>query len=341
MQGKAPVNPQTPEERAIVLELQRLRGELRGFTDKRFHDKFLSHGDDNRAGYSYSAWIRAQRDQWTGNTRALISFFAAQIPKIKAYIARDQVNKPRQGTDDYHILPDVQAVLDAIAIAKRNKNEKRLVMWVALPGQGKSALLNYLYRTEGAVMTAATQAWQRSYCSGLREIGNALGVYDSFRSTHELEQAVFQAGREHGRRILCIDDANTFGAHTCNMVRDLCNETMLTIVTASTAVPFNKSGRVGYQEGEQMRRRAVAIIKARPIEADDVAPFLAWANMEGSSAQAAHQAIKQAARIYNQLDFVVSVNNYLKLRHKPGEVTLDTVTYAISYEAKKQRRGDK
>jgi hypothetical protein len=335
-QGKAPVNPQTPDERAIVQELQQLRGQLAGYSDKRFHEKFLSDGD----GYSYSAWIRAQRDQWTGNTRALIAFFAAQIPKIKAHIARDQVNKPRQGADNYHILPDVQAVLDAIAIAKRNKNEKRLVMWVAGPGQGKSALLNYLQQTEGAILTAATQAWKRSYCSGLREIAHALGVYESIRDTYSLEQAVFHAGREHGRRILCIDDANTFGDHTCNMVRDLCNETMLTMVTASTAVPFNQKGKGGYQEGEQMRRRAVSIVKARPIEAEDVAPFLAWAGLNGTADQA-FNAIKDAARMYNQLDFVVSVSNYLKLRHKPGNITLEQVCHAIEAEAKKLQRGDK
>ncbi len=89
-----------------------------------------------------------------------------------------------------------------------------------------------------------------------------------------------------------------------------------------------------------MRRRAVSIVKARPIEAEDVAPFLAWAGLNGSSDQA-YNCIKDAARMYNQLDFVVSVSNYLKLRHKPGAITLEHVCHAIEAEAKKLQRGEK
>lgn len=330
MQGKAPINAQTEEERAVVRELQQLRGQLPGFTDKRFHDKFLS------GGYSYSAWIRAQKDQWTGNTRQLIGFLSNQLPKVREYVACNQHNRPVQGTDNYHILPDVQAVLDAISIAKRNRNEKRLVMWIAAPGHGKSALLNHLRVTQGAIITAATQAWKRSYCSGLREIGHALGVYDNFHGTYELEQAVFQAGREHGRRILCIDDANTFGDHSCNMVRDLCNETLLTIVTASTDIPCGKKGGAGYQEGEQMRRRAVAIVRAREIQPEDVAPFLPFAGLNGG----AYTAIAKAAWLYNKFDFVSSVASNLRLRHGDRAVTLSDVHYAIEVEAEKLKRND-
>lgn len=329
-QTKPKIDPQTDAEREVVAQLIRAREAL-AWTDAQFHRRFLSE-------YSYSAWIRVRQNRWGGNTRSVMRYYAQQLPLVSEFVARDRAMRPEPAPSDYYITEDVQAVLDAIAIASRARGQKRLVMYVAAPGGGKTALLSYLERSCGAVVTAATRGWQRSYCAGLLAVGRALGVSPELHSTYHLEQSVFQAARELGRdKILAIDDANTFGPHTCDMVRDLCNHTRLTIVTASTDIPFSRQGRAGYQEGEQMRRRAVAIIKAHPVAARDVAPFLGELGLNGAGAQAA-QLIAEAANRYNRFDFISGVVRGLALRASGRAPTLADVSRVVGIEAKKHQR---
>lgn len=329
-QGKPKVNHLTDSERAIVADICKCRDDL-VWTDARFHRRFLH-------AYSYSTWIRVRNDQWTGDTRAVLDYYARQLPAIRAFLLKDNAERPNIRSDEqYHITRDARAVLSAVDIARRRRDEKGLVMWVADPGGGKSALLRYLRREHGARLTQATRAWMRSYCSGLQAVGQALGVSETFRSTHYLEQAVFQAARELGHGILGIDDANTFGPHTCDMIRDLCNLTNLTIVTASTAIPFNRPNRLGYQEGEQMRRRAVAIVKADKISPEDVAPFLRPLQLNGAL-DAACVALADRANLYNKYDFINSVVRGLRLRASDCAVTGADVAKVIEVEEKKLQR---
>lgn len=332
-QGKPAIDPQTDAERVVVNQLVRLRDAL-AWTDAQFHRRFLNE-------YSYSAWIRVRQNKWSGNTRTVMRYYTRQLPLVAAFASRDREMHPEHGAEEYYITQDVQAVLDAVEIARRTRGQKRLVMYVAAPGGGKTALLAYLQQHHDALATAATRGWQRSYCAGLLAVGRALGVSPEMHSTYHLEQAVFQAAREMGSGgILAIDDANTFGPHTCDMVRDLCNHTRLTIVTASTDIPFSRQGRAGYQEGEQMRRRAVAIIKARPLTAQDVAPFLSTIGLNGVGEQAA-SLIAASANRYNRFDFVASVARGLKLRSVDGVPTLADVSRVVGIEAKKHQRDER
>ncbi len=325
------INPLTDAERAVVAELSHLRDQI-GYTDARFVERFLND-------YSYTCWIRSRKNNYTGDTRKLVAYYASKLPLVRQYREKDFRERPNLSDEQFFITPDVQAVLSAVDIAKRRRNEKGLVMWIAQPGGGKSALLRYLQRTQGARLTQATRAWRRSYCSGLQAVGQALGVTETFRSTHYLEHAVFQAAREMGHSILGIDDANTFGDHTCDMIRDLCNLTNLTIVTASTSIPFDNVNRSGYNEGVQMRRRAVAIIKAQKIQPEDIAPFFKQFGLNGC-ADSALKAVSDAANIYNRYDFVTSVANNLRLRHAGKALTLTDVSHSVAVEMKKLQRGD-
>lgn len=329
-QGKAKINYLSEHELVIVQELCRARDAL-CWTDARFHQRFLN-------SYSYSAWIRIRNDQWTGDTRAVMQYYGKQLPTVREFVVRDASERPNiSGDESFFVTRDVEAVLSAVEIARRRRGEKGLVMWVADPGGGKSALLRHLRRNYGARLTQATRAWSRSYCSGLQAVGQALGLVETFRSTHYLEQAVFQAAREMGRGILGIDDANTFGPHTCDMVRDLCNLTNLTIVTASTNIPFSRQHRIGYQEGEQMRRRAVAIVKARDITPNDVAPFLSQLNLAGALQDACVQLAARANR-YNKYDFVNSVVRSLRMRAGTRTLGMDDISKVMDIEEKKLQR---
>jgi len=331
-QQRPKVNPLTDAERAVIAELSHIRDQL-GWTDARFVKRLLND-------YSYSAWIRCRKDCYTGDTRAALSYYSSKIADARGLMERDRTERPNLGEEPFFVTHNIRALLAAIDIARRRRNEKGLVMWIAPPGGGKSALLRHLQREYGARLTQATRAWRRSYCCGLQAVGQALGVSETFRSTHYLEQAVFQAAREMGHAILGIDDANTFGDHTCDMIRDLCNLTNLTIVTASTSIPFNQMNRSGYNEGEQMRRRAVAIIKADTILPEDVAPFFKAFGLNGDSDQAL-TAVADAANMYNRFDFVNSVVANLRLRYAGQKITHSEIAHAVGVEAKKLQRGPK
>ena len=330
------INPLTASEQAIIDEFEHLRSTLQ-WTDYRMWQRFVARPGKNGVSYSYSTWIRVRQNKYTGDTRAVVEHVAASLDELRRYAAADEAARPRQGAETFIMTPDAESVINALAIARANKGVKRLVMFIAPPGGGKSALSDYLRSTQGALIAYADESWRRSNAAGWLGIGSVLGVREYFRSTAYLQNAVLQRARELGRSLLIIEDANTFGPHTCNMVRDICNHTLMTLLLVGTAIPFSREGRTGYQEGEQMRRRSVAIIRARRISPDWIAPFFSWASMNGCASQAL-QAVADAAERYNKLDFVTSVSGALQAKYGARSLTLSDVIKQIDIEARKLQR---
>lgn len=329
--GKPRINHVLPEEKLIVDELCRLREQL-GYTDAHFHRDFLPH--------SSTIWTRVRHDKYTGDTRKVMADYSHALERCKQTLAEATAAEPQLADESFYVNRDSEAVLAALKLAGKRQDEKRIVIYLATQGGSKSAVCRHLKRTQAAMITHATEAWTRSYCAGLQAVGRAAGLKETFKSTRNLEDAVFRSLRARGRDILAIDEANTFGPHTCNMIRDICNHTMITVFIAGLPAFFDQLKKKSFWQSAQMIRRAIAIIEAGDLGASDVAPFLEGLNFNGA-ADDARAEIARAANLTNRFDMIKCVADNLRLRHgKKDEITMDQVTRAIEIERGKLRMRD-
>ncbi len=320
----------TQEGRAYVKRLEELRELLnasdpdgREMTDTQFAAKYLPYSD--------STWIRLRADEYDGNTKEMERRSLAAIIKIEQELEARGVtlHGPLYKTDI------VKSVLEHVANAREVGSgcPNRLVVYLAETGGGKTALCRHIAGTWKGHIVEGRESWRASYTSGCRDVAVAAGATkdDKMRNSREAEEVMLRYLRAR-RLVLCIDEANSFGPHTCNMVKLILNQSPTVIFLGSIPGLWKKMSQANWFEASQLQRRAVAVIHLDKLTAAEARPFLQSIIADKAVLTDACRRVADSASEFGLFDRVERIARYLADEYTGHghPVTTESVAKAIS-----------
>ncbi|HMP73859.1 MAG TPA: hypothetical protein PKE55_11415 [Kiritimatiellia bacterium] len=314
---KYPAKIVPPERRWILDRLAEIRDAL-GIPDTRFAQMHLSR--------SHAVWDRLRLDKYTGDVNGALDIFEQDLRRLERMMEARNNALPAL-SETYLVTDSAKAVIKALTDAMARRDNLRLVIHLAPFGSGKSALCDHLRSTFGATVVKATEAWKKSYFAGCAEICRALGASGPWRSTRHVEDDLFEVLRSRCK-MLCIDDANSIGPHTCNMIRDICDKTLVPVYLGAIPAFYDEMNKKSYWQSAQMVRRSIAVIPNEPVKPAEVAEMLSGISLNGTLAEASRMIADQANQ-FAAYGFVVRVREELQDRVRDRDATLDDVAYAI------------
>lgn len=324
--------PLSPAQKEVIAALNRKREEL-GLSDREFVRRHL--------GFSFSLWNRLRNDKYGADPAAKIAECERALRAITDMQAAQSVSRITGKPKEFHELPNMSAVFNAVNEARLRDDQNRAVFYLAPAGGGKSEVCSQLKLRYGAVVVEAKESWRKSYFAGCADICRALGESGPWRGTRDAEYAMLQAllRKEH---ILAIDEANYFAPHTCNMIKLILNQTRCTVVVCAIPGLFDEMRKKAWWEAGQMVRRAVAVIRYTKAETENIVPFLAcfeFFKIRDNAVPAA-RVIRDAANSFGMYDLVGRVVEELQDVFDPDDaITIDEVTDAIKVVQAKLAQG--
>ncbi len=320
----------SPDGRGYIKRLVELRELLnasdpdgREMTDAQFASKYLPYHD--------STWGRLRADEYDGDTREMERRSLAAIIKIEQELDARGVshNAPLFKTDL------VKSVLEHVANARNTGAgcPNRLIVYLAETGGGKTALCRHIAGSWKGHIVEGRESWRASYTSGCRDVAVAAGATkdDKMRNAREAEEVMLRYLRAR-RLVLCIDEANSFGPHTCNMVKLILNQTPTVIFLGSIPGLWKKMNQANWFEASQLQRRAVAVVHMEKLTASEARLFLQPLIADKAVLTDACRRVADSASEFGLFDRVERIARYLADEYTGhGQpVTLEAVAKAIS-----------
>ena len=315
------MRPATPEQRKINDELCSIRDYELKLRDSPFHQTYLVDV------CSLSTWVRIQDDKYTGDTTGVCAELAKALTALREKLRFAAAKQTHAAAQTFYEMDIHRALYKALDKALNRSDEKRIVFFPAPAGFGKTTLIEQLPAKFGHLRPVCkvqvTQAWERSYSAGLYSVARAIRCEVVVRSLYALEQAIFSALRMRPV-ILAYDDANSFGAHSCNMLRDIVTETPTVQLVCAIPELFEKMKGKAWFQVEQMNQRG-ATIEAQPIQPAELVPFVAPLGLNGDTAIACEE-LAVAANHYGKYRMIKSVLEHVT----PGKTTITSFRRGIA-----------
>jgi hypothetical protein len=312
----------TPEQIAVIDELEELKLELPTATETEFHQRYLS------PYMSYTVWHRLRSHDYNGNVDKQISSVQKAIVSIKDMLALRST--PDVGQDDeFHSFPVFSALFNAVSKARNRNDEIRLVVYLAQTGCGKSAFLRQIMDRYNAVFCEADRSWSKSYASPAFDICHALGLPGPWRSGRSARAALLaEMQKSHG--VLEIDEANTFGKEACDLIKVILNQTTWTVVITAIPIFWERMMLSSWDEAKQLLRRAVAVVRHDGIDPTAVMQFMEQGGVTINAAAA--QNVAGAANTFGGYSMIKDIRDELLSDFKPGEeIPVEAVRHTAKY----------
>ena len=254
------------EQQVVIDELNALRAKLAVPNDTEFHKRYLS------SYMSYSTWFRLNDGNYNGKIEKYIDCCRQVIENITELLASRTYLRPVQ-IGEFYRLNTFEAVFESIKEAQERPDNKRLVIFLAETGFGKSAVCEQLHIKYNATLIESSEVWRSSYFACVKDVCAALGSAGPWKSVAAAQEWMLnQMNKKVG--VLGIDEANSFGPHSCNLVKMILNRTPWVVFIGALPGLFNMMTRKSWFEASQMLRRAIAVIHHADIKPVDVSPFV-------------------------------------------------------------------
>ena len=302
------INHTTAHHREVLEELKKLQTQL-GLGDDAFARKHLS--------FSNTTFYRLQVDQYTGDTEGSMLKAESDLANLREEIAIAKNIRPVGGI---HETRHIRAISNAISAARASKTKNRIVFFLAPTGGGKTTVCEYIADKFSQPVIEATEAWRTSYLTGCAAIATAFGSNATMNTARKAETAML-AVLSKDRRTLIIDEGNTFGPHTANMLKLILNKTETVILVAAIPYLFNRMQLAAWAESSQLIRRTTTFIHIEQIDGTDIAPMFPRGIDEP-----ALRLVTDAANQFGLFDMAARVRDELG----QAEPTLSAVGKAIN-----------
>jgi hypothetical protein len=306
-----------PSDRRWILDrLNEIRGQL-GMPVEQFVRQYLSR--------SYTVYHRVTHDKYHGAVDQVLADYERDIKRLEEMLKAREFAAPKSSLDDIYITKTMEFVFKAIHEASARSDNQKLIIVLAKHGQGKSTMCQMIHQKFGFHIAFATQSWAQSYYAGCSAVNHTLGDSGPWRGTYEVENALWKnlSNRCTG---MCVDNANTFGPHSCNMVRDGIDIAGKPWVIFCLPAFFDRMRQDSFWQSAQMIRRGV-VIEAQDIKKEEVAHIIRNCGLNGTTMEAAAR-IAIAANKFAHYGYVHRVREYLQEKHRDG-ATIDNVDHAI------------
>lgn len=286
-------NNTTMEQKAILAELRKLQIEL-GLSDEAFSRKHLS--------FSNTTYYRLLTDQYTGDTDGSMEKAKSDLANLREEIA---IAKNIRSVVGVYETRHIRAISSAITAARASATKNRAVFYLAPTGGGKTTICEYIAAKFSQPVIEATEAWRTSYMTGCARIAEAFGSDATMNTASKAEAAMLEV-LSKDRRILIIDEGNTFGPHTANMLKLILNKTETVILVAAIPFLFQRMQLAAWAESSQLVRRTTTFIHIESIEPADIAPLF-----PAETPPAALSLVAKAASQFGLFDMAARVRDDL------------------------------
>ena len=243
---------------------------------------------------------------YCGNVEAVIENYSAALSELRREFAATMEPVARRATKPFHPSDSRVVVIDAVRDALKRTDQRRVVIAMGPAGAGKTELLYHIEDTIGGVIVQARDAWARSATECMADMLKALEPKRTWRSRSELQAHLFAAlckpmiRRDTGATspmLLMLDDSNSWGSHTWNLVRDIVNGTPAVVLAVGLKAQIDKLARRSFAEASQVFKRSVSY-ELQELREDDVRPFLAPLGLNGSADAAASGSAPASTAIW-------------------------------------------
>lgn len=330
MVRKKEIRHLTPEQKKIVNDLDAMRSQLGISTDAEFVRRYIA------GEMSASTWRRLKADVYTGTPEPHVEVCRRILARLEDMVAVQRGRDIEAAA--FFELPVFKSVFDAITIARERTDCKRLVIYLAQQGGGKSAICEQLRRRYNALSVSVMPSWRKSYFASCSDVCRAGGLGGPWRSTKDVESCMLRFLNEEPR-LIAMDEGNTLGAESLNMIKVILNETRCTVFLAALPELFDLITNKSWFESKQVIRRSVAIIDLDeyPIAARDVKPFLKDFKISKDDASSIYKVIGEAANRFAAFDMIKAIRENLTDICDGKTVTLDDAETAVAIAEKMWR----
>lgn len=305
---KKEINHTTPEHKVILNALDALREKL-GISDEAFAKKYLS--------FSHTTYYRLLGDKYTGDTEKNMVKAKNDLVNLREELAIRSELRP---VDHIYKTRHISAIANSVAIARSSPTKNRMVFFLAPTGGGKTTICEYIADKYKAPVIEATEAWRTSYLAGCACIAEAFGSTEKMHTARKAEAGMLEAlSRE--RRVLIIDEGNTFGPHTANMLKLILNRTETVVLVAAIPFLFNRMKLGAWAESSQLIRRTTTFIHIDKLDIKDIAPMF-----PAVDDKAILDLITTAANTFGLYDMAARVRDELGTK----QITLQSTQTAIN-----------
>lgn len=234
-----------------------------------------------------------------------------------------------------HELTHFRAVAQAVRECRNGNGRNRIIKYLAPTGGGKTELCRYLVKEFGAAMVETREAWRRSYFTVLEDICRALKV----RLNGEMRPAAIEAklieSLSDKKRILCLDEAEFFGASALNGLKLLINKTRVTIVLCAIPAAHDRWNRHFPVEADQIATRTHGIYELAAVDVKDAGCF--FAKDQFADTPASLKLLAAEAGSFGHYSFLQRVADVLAgEKHADGP----TVAKALAKARKQMQRAE-
>ena len=255
---KKGINQTNAHQKEVLNELKKLQLEL-GMSDEAFARKYLS--------FSNTTYYRLLSDQYTGDTGGSMLKAEIDLANLREEIT---IARNRRDVVGVHETRHIRAISNAITQARASTTKNRAVFYLAPTGGGKTTICEYIANKFNQPVIEATESWRTSYMTGCARIAQAFGSTATMNTASKAEAAMIDV-LSKDRRVLIIDEGNTFGPHTANMLKLILNTTETVILVAAIPYLFSRMQLAAWAESSQLIRRTTTFIQIDSIADEDVA----------------------------------------------------------------------
>jgi DNA transposition AAA+ family ATPase len=307
----------TAEQQRIVTDLAALQ-ERHGWSDGQLC-KHLFCGASTWNKIRNGAYWKEVKDPAPTLTKLALN--------LKA-LRRKLAGLARNLTRDWRELKEFKAVFEEVeaASAEGMSTVKRIIVFTAPTGGGKTALCAQLALRHEAVIVEARSTWRRSYWNCVRDLCEACGLDSGAMNPTVLEGELI-AHLSNTGTVLAIDEAEFFGADALNLLKLIINRTPTVIVLCCMPEAYARWNRWFAHEADQVRRRTRRLLRQQCISPDDARLFLEDLGLNGCLKEAS-VLVTKAANTFGSIDTVKAVAAELR---GASRISLDDVTKAIAY----------
>ena len=199
-------------------------------------------------------------------------------------------------------------------MAKERTDNKRLVIYLAQQGGGKTAVCDQLVSRYKAIKINVTPSWKRGPFPAYADICRHLGDGGPWKSTKAAENAMFRALNNRAPGILALDEGDSLGGESLNVLKFILNDTRWVIALFTLPALWDQMRKRTWLYSDQITRRALAIIDLdeRLIRPGDVAPFMDRFKFNGEAGQI-YKLVAEAANDWGAFDMVETIAANLDL----------------------------
>lgn len=234
-----------------------------------------------------------------------------------------------------HTLTHFRAVAQAVRECRAGTGRNRLIKYLAPTGGGKTELCRYLAGEFGAAMVETREAWRRSYFTVLEDLCRALKVRLNGESRPAAIEARLIESLSDKKRLLCLDEAEFFGASALNGIKLLINNTRVTIVLCAIPAAHDRWNRHFPVEADQIATRTHGIYELGAVDVKDAALF--FGKDQFAEPAASLKLIAEEASRFGHYSLLQRVAEILDGdKHADGP----TVAKALSRARRQMQRGD-